>query len=150
MTLIKRSNNVFPSVPSFFDDFFTRDGEKFNWANSNRTVGLSSPAVNVKEDEDNFEVEVAAPGLSKADFKIELENDVLTISSEKETSENETDTHYNRREFTYASFKRTFSLPEDKVDGENVKANYTDGVLHILLPKKEEAKPKPAKFIKIG
>ena len=150
MTLIKRSNNVFPSVPSFFDDFFTRDGEKFNWSNSNRTVGLSFPAVNVKEDEDNFEVEVAAPGLSKADFKIELENDVLTISSEKETSDTETNAHYNRREFTYASFKRTFSLPEDKVDGENVKANYTDGVLHIFLPKKEEAKPKPAKFIKIG
>ena len=148
MTLIKRSNNGFPTVPSFFDDFFTKDGERFNWSHTNRKVGLSFPAVNVKEDEDSFEVEVAAPGLNKADFKIELENDVLTISSEKEKSE--ADANYTRREFGYASFRRTFSLPEDKVDGEHVKANYADGVLHILLPKKEEAKPKPAKSIEIA
>ncbi len=148
MTLIRRSNNLFPSIPSFFDDFFTRD--LFDWSSTNNAYGSSLPAVNIKEDENNFEVEVAVPGANKDDFKIELENNVLTVSSEKE-AENQTDEqNYKRREFRYTSFKRSFSLPENKVDGEKVKAKYIDGVLHITLPKREEAKPKPVRTIKIG
>jgi HSP20 family protein len=148
MTLIKRSNSLFPSVPSFFDDFFTRD--VFDWSNANSAYGSSLPAVNIKEDENIFEVEVAVPGLKKDDFKIELENDVLTISSQKEVEEEKVDDNYKRREFRYSSFKRTFSLPENKVDGDKVKAKYVDGVLHITLPKREEAKPKPIRTIQIG
>jgi len=148
MTLIKRSNSLFPSVPSFFDDFFTRD--VFDWSNANSAYGSSLPAVNIKEDENVFEVEVAVPGLKKDDFKIELENDVLTISSEKEFQEEKGDDNYKRREFRYSSFKRTFSLPQNKVDGDKVKAKYVDGVLHITLPKREEAKPKPIRTIQIG
>jgi len=148
MTLIKRSNSLFPSVPSFFDDFFTRD--LFDWSNTNNAYGSSLPAVNIKEDENNFEVEVAVPGLKREDFKIEIENDVLTVSSEKESSNDSEEENYKRREFRYSSFKRTFSLPESKVDADKVKANYVDGVLQINLPKKEEAKPKPVRTIKIG
>ena len=148
MTLIKRTNNLFPSVPSFFDDFFVKD--LMDWSNTNNSYGTSLPAVNIKEDENGFNVEVAAPGLSKEDFKIEVEHDVLTISSEKEL-ENETgESNYTRREFQYSSFKRTFTLPENVVDVEKVKANYNNGVLNIHLPKREEVKPKPARTIKIG
>ncbi len=148
MTLIKRSNGLFPSVPSFFDDFLTKD--VFDWSNANRSYGSSLPAVNIKEDSDNFEVEVAVPGLKKDDFNIELENDVLTISSEKERKTESKEDKYVRREFQYSSFKRTFSLPENVVNGDMVEADYTNGVLHILLPKKEEVKPKPAKTIQIA
>lgn len=146
MTIIKRSNGLFPSVPSFFDDFFTKD--LFDGSIASRSHGSSFPAVNIREDENNFEVSVAVPGLKKEDFNIELEKDVLTISSEKETETK--DTNYVRREFGYSSFKRAFTLPENIVDGDKVKANYADGVLHISLPKREEAKPKPARAIQIG
>ena len=87
--------------------------------------------------------------MKKDDFKIELENDILTISSEKEATKESGEKSYMRREFQYSSFRRTFSLPENAVNGDKVEANYTDGVLHILLPKKEEVKPKPAKTIAI-
>ena len=148
MTLIRRTNNLFPSVPSFFDDFFTKD--LFDWSSSNSGYGSSLPSVNIKEDENGYTVEVAAPGLKKSDFNIQLENDVLTISSEKEAKNESNDEGYTRREFRYSSFKRSFSLPENKVDGEKVAAKYVDGVLSIALPKREEAKPKPVKTIKIG
>ena len=148
MTLIRRSNNLFPSVPSFFDDFFTRD--LFDWSNTNHAYGTSLPAVNIKEDDDNYEIEVAVPGLKKDDFKIEIEHDVLTVSSQQEDESNVDEESYKRREFRYASFKRSFTLPENKVDGNKIKANYVNGVLHITLPKKEEAKPKPVRTIKIG
>jgi HSP20 family protein len=146
MTLVKRTNGLFPSVPSFFDDFFVKD--LMGWSNANNAYGASLPAVNIRQDENNFEVEVAAPGLAKEDFKVEVENNVLTISSEKEI-ENE-DRGYTRREFGYGSFRRTFTLPENQVDVEKVKASYNNGILHILLPKREEVKPKPARTIKIG
>ena len=147
-TLIRRNSNLFPSVPSFFDDFFTRD--VFDWSNANSAYGASLPAVNIKEDENIFEVEVAVPGMKKDDFKIELENDILTISSEKETQDEKEDGNYKRKEFSYSSFRRTFSLPENKVNSDKVVAKYVDGVLHITLPKREEAKPKPIRSIQIG
>ena len=148
MTIIKRSNGLFPSVPSFFDDFFTRD--LFDGSVAHRSKGSSLPAVNIKEDENSFEVSVAVPGFKKSDFNIELDNDVLTISSEKEVKAETEESNYVRREFGYTSFKRAFTLPENIVNDDKVKANYEDGVLHITLPKREEAKPKPAKAIQIG
>lgn len=148
MTLIKRTNNLFPNVPTFFDDFFVKD--LTGWSNTNNSYGTSLPAVNIKEDENAFNVEVAAPGLSKEDFKIEVENDVLTISADKELKNETEDAQYSRREFRYGSFKRNFTLPENVVDVERVKANYESGVLNIQLPKREEMKPKPARTIKIG
>jgi HSP20 family protein len=148
MTIIKRSNGLLPSVPSFFDDFFTRD--LFDGSIANRSKDSSLPAVNIKEDENNFEVSVAVPGFKKSDFNIELDKDVLTISSEKEVKAETEESNYVRREFGYSSFKRAFTLPENIVNGDKVKADYADGVLHITLPKREEAKPKPARAIQIG
>ena len=148
MTLIKRTHGLFPGVPSFFDDFISKNA--FDWSNANNAYGASLPAVNIKEDVNNFELEVAVPGMKKNDFKIELENDVLVISAEKEENDEQSDVNYSRREFSYSSFKRTFTLPENKVDGDKVNAKYEDGVLHVTLPKKEEAKPKPVRSIKIG
>ena len=148
MTLIRRTNGLFPSVPSFFDDFFTKD--VYGWSNTNNANGSSLPAVNIKEDENAFDVEVAVPGMKKEDFKIEIDNDVLTVSSEKESNAEGEDNNYKRREFSYSSFKRTFSLPENTVNSEKIKADYVDGVLHIKLPKREEVKPKPVRLIKIG
>lgn len=147
MTLVKRSNRLFPSVPSFFDDFIVKD--VFDWSKSNAVNSTSVPSVNVKEDEDKFELEVAAPGLNKNDFKVELDKDVLTISAEVETKSEETEDNYTRREFGKYSFKRSFTLPEQKVNGDKILAKYTDGILHVTLPKNEEAKPKPAKLIEI-
>lgn len=105
------------------------------------SIGTSIPAVNIKETEDSFSVEVAAPGKSKEDFNIELDNDVLTISSEdrKENETTEEKGRFTRKEFSYSTFKRAFSLP-DSVDNTKISASYNNGVLEIALPKKEEAK----------
>ncbi|MCL4165414.1 UNVERIFIED_CONTAM: hypothetical protein GTU68_058213 [Idotea baltica] len=95
-------------------------------------------------------MEVAAPGLSKKDFKVELDKDVLTISAEVEKKSEGIEENYTRKEFSKYSFKRSFTLPEQKVDGEKIIANYKDGVLYVSLPKREEAKPKPARSIEIS
>ncbi|NLF43930.1 MAG: Hsp20/alpha crystallin family protein [Bacteroidales bacterium] len=133
-------------MPSLIDDFFGRDliGSFFN-----DQTGISMPAVNIVENADAFKIEVAAPGLEKNDFKIDLENNMLTISAEKEQNNEEKDLKYMRREFSYSSFKRSFSLPLT-VDGEKIEAVHKDGVLLITLPKREEARPKPAKQIAIS
>lgn len=141
---------MFPSVPSFFDNFFSRD--LMDWTNSN-FAGMDStlPAVNIKESGDDYLIEVAAPGLSKDDFKINLDNDRLTISSEKkEESKSEEKDKYTQREFRYQAFQRTFHLPGNTVDSEKIAAKYNDGILCVTIPKREEVKPKPAKQIKIS
>lgn len=106
--------------------------------------------MNIKESTDAFEVELAAPGLEKKDFNIELNNDILTISSERKI-ENETKEgqQFARREFSYQSFSRSFTLP-NTVDNDKIKAKYDNGILRVSIPKKEEAKPKPVKQIDIS
>ncbi|MCD6111729.1 MAG: Hsp20/alpha crystallin family protein [Bacteroidales bacterium] len=144
MSLVRFSNQF----PSLFDRFLEND--LFDWSNRNYSdTNTTLPAVNIKEDKDGFEVEMSAPGLDKKDFKIELNNSVLTISSEKKV-ENETKEgqQFTRREFSYQSFSRSFTLPET-VEGEKISAKYENGILSINIPKKEEAKPKPAKQIEI-
>lgn len=150
MTIVKRNGNLQNHFPTLFDDFLNRD--IFNWglshfSNSNTTI----PAVNIKETADNYEVEVAAPGMKKKDFKVILEGNQLTISSEK-TSENETEEaeKYRSREFSYQSFSRTFNLQRDVVDTEKIEAKYEDGVLHLLIPKMEHVKQKQPKLIEIA
>jgi len=147
---MKRSN-LLPGIPSFFDDFFTRDISDWLLTNTAAT-GTSLPAVNIVENNNEFQVEVAAPGMSKEDFNIEVDNNMLTISSEKHHEEEEKDDEgkYSRCEFRYASFRRSFSIPEDQVDLGKIKADYKDGLLHIHLPKKESVKPKPVRTIKIS
>ncbi len=149
MTLLKRNGSLNP-LPTLFDDFFSRD--LFNWNNSNFSgTDTTIPAVNIKETAGSYEVEVAAPGMTKGDFKIELDGNILTISSEKShQKEEKEDERYSRREFSYQSFQRTFNLQKEVVDLENIQAKYENGLLRLLIPKKEEAKQRPPKLIQIS
>jgi len=149
MTLVKRSNSYFPSIPSFIDNFLSRDW--MDWSNLNfSSTNTTLPAVNVKETENEYELEVAAPGMKKDNFKINLDKDQLTISSEWKDEKKKDEENYSRREFSYQSFQRSFTIPEHLVDGDKISAKYADGILTVHLPKREEAKPKPAREIKIG
>ena len=143
MTLVRFTGN--PLIDRFFDtDLF--DWSSRNYSKTNTTL----PSVNLKEDENGYSIEVAAPGLDKNDFKIEVHNDLLTISSEKK-EENETkneNERYTKREFSYQTFSRSFSLPQT-ADGDKVEAVYDKGILTISIPKKEEAKPKAPRAIEI-
>ena len=144
MLVLRNSNQV----PSLFDRFF--DGDLFDWSNRNfSNTNTTIPSVNIKENTDAFTVEVAAPGFEKGDFKIELNLNTLSISSEKkvenETKEGEV---FTKREFSYQSFSRSFTLPQI-ADGDRIEANYQNGILTVLIPKREEAKPKPARMIEI-
>ena len=104
---------------------------------------VSTPSVNIVEHEKHFSLQLAAPGLTKQDFNLQIENDRLVISAEKKTEKEETQGRYTRREFSYGSFKRSFQL-DDNINREGITAAYEDGVLNITLPKKEEAEKKSA------
>ncbi len=150
MSLVKRNGNRLNALPILFDDFFNR--ELFNWNNANfSNTSTTIPSVNIKERAEHYEVEVAAPGMTKKDFKVELDGNMLTISSERENQreDNEND-RYSLREFSYQSFQRTFTLQKDVVDVEKIEAKYENGLLRLLIPKKEEAKQKPPRQIKIA
>lgn len=150
MTIVKRNGNPQNSFPSLFNDFFTSN--MFDWGESNfSNTGTTIPAVNIKETNQAFEVEMAAPGMKKNDFKIELEGNLLTISSEtsNQTEEKEGD-RYSRREFSYLSFQRSFTLAKDVLDAEKIKAKYENGILQLSIPKKEEAKQKLPRLIQIS
>jgi HSP20 family protein len=137
----------FPTWSNWIDDIFNKDLPTV--FNSNFNTGITLPKVNIKETPEAFVVDMAVPGLKKSDFHLDLDNQVLSISTEmKEENEHKED-NYTRREFGYSSFKRVFTLPES-VDDSKIDANYKDGILSILLPKKEEAKQKPARTIKIS
>ena len=150
MTIAKLSDNSYPSFPSFLNRFF--EGDLMDWNRSNfADTNTTLPAVNIRENKDEFMIDVAAPGMKKEQFDVNYENGRLTISSEKreEKKDDKKDT-YTRREFSYMSFQRSFAIPENLVDGEKIKATYNEGILHISLPKREEVKPKPARQIKIN
>ena len=144
MTLVRFTGN--PLIDRFFDtDLF--DWTSKNYSRTNTTL----PSVNVKESDNEFSIEVAAPGFDKTDFKIEVHNDVLTVSSEKQT-ENETkdeSERYTKREFSYQSFSRSFTLPQS-IESEKIEAQYKNGILKLTIPKKEEAKPRPMRQIAIS
>ena len=151
MTLVKRNGNLLTPFPMLFDDFFNRD--LFNWGNSNYSQSNTTvPAVNIRETSEQYEVEVAAPGMSKKDFKVELDGNMLTISSEKTQEQEEngnSEERYFRKEFSYQSFQRTFNLQKNVVDIDKIEARYENGLLKLMIPKKEEAKQKPPKQIEI-
>jgi HSP20 family protein len=149
MTLTKRNGSLHSPAPSLLDDFFTNNF--FDWGLSNSSnTGTSIPAVNIKETADMFEVEVAAPGMKKDDFKVELNNNMLTISSEKKEEHEDKEGKYNRKEFSYQSFQRSFQLSKEAVDADNIQAKYENGVLRLMIPKREEVKQKPARLINIS
>ncbi len=149
MTLIKfkkdngaeRYMERFPQFQEMFNDFFN------SWPLENRRNPV--PAVNISETDENFKIEVAAPGMNKEDFKLSVDNDLLTISAERKEEKDEKDARYTRKEFSYVSFSRSFNMPEI-VDAEKIEAAYHNGVMTITLPKKEEAKPRPAREIKVS
>jgi HSP20 family protein len=127
-------NDMFPDM---FEDFFKPWNEKFSgnmWGKM-----LTVPAVNIIEDDKSFILSLAAPGLKKEDFHIQMNGTMLTISSEKEEQKEEKDERMTRNEYNFTSFTRTFNVPED-IEMEKIAANYENGVLTLMLPKKEEAK----------
>jgi HSP20 family protein len=131
---LTRMNDMFPDM---FEDFFKPWNERFSgnmWGKM-----LTVPAVNVTEDDKSFTLSLAAPGLKKEDFHIQMDGTMLTISSEKEEQKEEKDERMTRNEYNFTSFTRTFSVPED-IEMEKIVANYENGVLNLMLPKKEEAK----------
>jgi HSP20 family protein len=144
MTLVRYKNQL----PGLLNNLFNADVDPYlteNYSEMNSTL----PAVNIKETEDAFEVGVAAPGFKKDEFNIELDNNLLTVSSEKKEENKVEGEKYTRREYSYQSFKRSFTLPEE-VEADKITAKYENGILNISIPKKEEAKPKPARQIKIN
>jgi HSP20 family protein len=138
MTMLKLNHRT----PFLFNNLFN-DTDYVQKTNYN-----SLPSVNVVEKTDGFELEVAAPGLKKEDFKINLQNYKLTISAEKETVNEEANGNYTRKEFSFNQFQRTFTLPQT-VDAEKIEATYQDGILKISIAKKEEAKIKEPKQIAV-
>lgn len=150
MTLTKWNSPIFPAFPRLFDDFLTRD--VLDWSNSHFSrTNTTLPSVNIKETSDGFVVEMAAPGMSKEDFRIELDNEMLKISSEKQTEQEVKEgERYTRREFSYQSFQRSFHLPKNVVDVGKINAKYENGLLCILIPKREEAKALPPRQIAIA
>jgi HSP20 family protein len=150
MTLAKLSDSIFPSVPSLFERFF--EGDMMDWNTRNfAAANTTLPAVNIKENDNEFMIDVAAPGLKKGDFKLNYDNGRLTISSEiKDEKEEKEGDKITRREFSYQSFQRSFSIPENMVNADKIGAKYENGILHVILPKREEIKPKPAREIKIS
>lgn len=144
MTLVRFNRNF----PSLFNRLF--DDDMFDWSARNfSATNTTLPSVNIRESNKDFVVEVAAPGLEKADFKIELNHNVLTVSSEKnienETNEGE---QFTRREFSYQSFSRSFTLP-NTADGEKIAAKYENGILNVVIPKKEEIVNKMNRTIEV-
>jgi HSP20 family protein len=136
-----------PNLSSWMDDILNKSfGNEFV---SNFNTGITLPAVNVLDNADEYVVEMAVPGLKKSDFDISLDNQLLSISADLSSENEEINENYTRREFGYSSFKRTFSLPET-VEIDKIKAKYEDGLLKVLLPKRDEAKKKPLKQIKIS
>jgi HSP20 family protein len=143
------TNQFSPSVDAFFNDFSPRD--LMNWTNQSlATMGTNLPSVNLKETDKKIEIEMAVPGLKKQDFKVEVENNLLSISSEKEEEKQEISKvdNYYKKEFNYQSFRRSFSLP-DYADENKISADYKDGILHVEIDKKEGAKQRVAKTIAI-
>jgi HSP20 family protein len=149
MTLARLSDSMFPSFPSLLNRFF--EGDLMDWSSSNFAGSDSTlPAVNIKETDHDYLIEVAAPGMKKEDFKVNFDNGRLTISSEKREENEEKSGKYTRKEYSYQSFQRSFTVPETIVNGEKINAKYSEGILHITLPKRDEVKPKPAKEIKVS
>ncbi|WP_394907188.1 Hsp20/alpha crystallin family protein [uncultured Mesonia sp.] len=143
MSLVKHTN---PWLKTAFEDIFQED-----WFRSDATksLGVQIPAVNIIDEENQFEIELAAPGKVKEDFKIELKQDLLVIETETKTIEKPEKPKYSRREFNYSQFKRSFTLP-DSIDVGKIKAKYEQGILRVVLPKKEESAISSKRLIEVA
>jgi len=141
LPIIKRSQ----LFPSFVDEFFGKEMPGF----FNTDFGFTRPSVNIVESKEDFRIDLAAPGMEKEDFRINLNNNVLTISSDKEEKKEDDNDKFMRREFSYLQFSRSFSLPSS-ANMDSINASYKNGILSIVIPKKEEAKQKPVREIAIA
>ncbi len=128
-------------ILSFFDDFLTQQLSRFD-----KDVKDVVPSVNIKENDKEVVVSVAAPGLTKKDFEVSVDNNTLTISAHKEVEQLDEGTNYVKKEFGYENFQRSFTLPEEIFDVENIKASYKNGVLELVIPKREEQQKKIKKI----
>lgn len=142
-TLMK-ANDLFPAS---LNDLFKPWNEWFDDANWNKP--MLSPAVNISENDKEYNMTVAAPGLKKDDFRIDVEDNMLTVSAQQQENKEEKDKTYTRKEYSYSSFSRSFNLPEE-VNKEQIEASYTDGVLTVCLPKKESTIKTNTKSIKVN
>jgi HSP20 family protein len=143
MTLLKPYNSL---LPLEFNDLF-EDRLTNGWLD--REFRQSLPAVNIKENKKEFNIEFASPGYNKKDFKIDLDEDVLTISAEKQEEKKEERDSFTRKEFSYNSFSRSFTLPQT-VMADKIDAKYNDGILKLSIPKKVDAKMLPKKEIPVA
>ncbi len=134
-------------IPSVFNDFFKPWNE---WFDDSGFLGrtMNVPAVNITEHKNEYKVELAVPGMKKDDFKIDVDGNMLTISSEKEESSEEKEKRFTRKEYSYSSFSRSFTLPEE-INLEKIEAKYEDGVLKLSLPRRNELKMPAAKHIAV-
>ena len=141
MSLVRRNNTLFPSL---MNEFFKPD-----WFGGMERFENTLPAVNIKENETGFELELAIPGQKKEDFHVDIDENVMTVSMETKSEAETSEDNYTRKEFSYRSFRRAFTLPET-IDEDKIEASYTDGILKFVLPKKDEALPKPKRNISIA
>jgi HSP20 family protein len=139
MTLVRFNQKpIDRKMNSFFEEFFNQFPSRL----ANDEFVTNSVPVNIRETEKSYVVEVVSPGMDKGDFKVNIDNNILTISGEKKAESNKENERMVRKEFTYKSFARTFTL-DDTINADKILAKYENGVLHIELPKKEEAKIQP-------
>jgi HSP20 family protein len=144
-TLTKRNNGTFPSL---FSDFFNTN-RFFETSIAEQNLFKSIPSVNIVENDNTYRIELAAPGMTKTDFKVNVEKNILTISAEKKSESKQKSERYTRQEFSYTSFSRSFQLPEEAQDNA-ITGKYEGGILKLNVPKKAGAKKTPPKEIKIS
>lgn len=147
--MLVRRTSPMPMFSSILNNMLNTENANEISKNNDEARGIS-PAVNIREDEQMFSVEMAIPGFSKEEFVINVKDDVLTISADKEHTNINEDTRYTRREYAYKAFTRSFAMPENVVDVDKINARYENGELIVHIPKREEAKPKPARTISIS
>lgn len=150
-TRSRRNGNggLFPALRNDFitNRFFTP--RLFDFDENFLDGGLNSPPANISETDKEFKLDLSVPGMKRDDFKVDVEDGVLTISSEKEEKKTENENNFRRREFSYSSFSRSFTLPEN-VDENNINAKYDNGMLQVTIPKKEVTVSKQKKEIKVS
>ncbi|WP_035643992.1 Hsp20/alpha crystallin family protein [Flavobacterium sp. ASV13] len=142
----KKNSNGLGIFEDFFTDRFLDIPSFFAFANQN---GASMPQANIIENNADFEIEIAAPGLTSKDFKAEIKNGVLNISAQKEEESEQEDKNFRKKEFSFTSFSRSFVLPENIAE-DKIDAKYNNGVLKLTLPKKKSSPEKPVQQIAIN
>jgi HSP20 family protein len=150
MSIVKTKNGE-SNLPTLFSDFFNSDPFfRPGWLGMlDRELENTMPAVNIKENEKSFSIELAAPGFTKKDFHIDVDEDILTISAEKKMEKKEDKERYTRREYSYETFSRSFTLPKNSVS-DGLEAKYEEGILRLMVPKKVEAKAKAKKEVLVS